>query len=117
MNQRADTGQIGEDIAAAHLESLGFEIVDRNWRCARGELDIVARRPGLTVAVEVKTRRTLRFGKPLEAITHEKLMRLRRLAVSWMRDHDQRGPLRLDGIGVELRADGVFTLEHVEAMS
>ena len=117
VNERAETGRIGEDLAAVHLEQQGYVIEDRNWRCAMGELDIVASAGGVTVAVEVKTRRSSRFGLPLEAITAEKLARLRLLAVEWMRAHDRGGRIRLDAIGIELKPEGRARIQHVEAMS
>ena len=117
VKNRAQTGRIGEDLAAEHLERQGYQIIDRNWRCSLGELDIVAFAGGLTVAVEVKTRRSARFGPPLEAITEEKLARLRLLAVEWMRAHDRRGRIRLDAIGIELKPEGRARIQHVEAMS
>lgn len=117
MNDRQDTGRLGEALAAAHLERQGYRIIDRNWRCSLGELDIVAASADVVVAVEVKTRRTSRFGKPLEAITRQKLARLRLLAVEWMRAHGRREAIRLDAIGIELDGDGGSQLTHIEAMS
>ena len=62
-------------------------MLDRNWRCSIGEIDIVARRGGLLVVVEVKTRRTDAFGVPALAVTPVKQRRLRRLAASWLAEH------------------------------
>jgi putative endonuclease len=102
-----ETGRIGEDLAAAHLCALGWQILDRNWRCASGELDIVARDPlGVVVFCEVKCRRGDGFGPPLEAITVRKMRKLRSLAVCWLRAQSVFTPrFRFDGIGV-LLADG-----------
>jgi len=81
MDQRRTTGAQGEQIAAAHLEGLGWTVIDRNWRSGRlGELDVVALQPGpgrlgTLVFCEVKTRRGLGYGDPLEAITYKKLGR------------------------------------------
>ena len=76
-------GRRGEKLAADHLIASGFEIVDRNWRCSQGEIDIIATKNSELVFVEVKTRSSLAFGHPLEAITVAKLARLRRLAAAW----------------------------------
>jgi putative endonuclease len=73
-------GQAGEDRAAAWYRARGYEIVDRNWRCREGELDLVVARGRALVFVEVKNRRTDRFGTPAEAITPRKQERLRSLA-------------------------------------
>lgn len=100
---RQTLGRRGEDVAAAYLEGLGWRIVDRRWRCPVGELDIVAVQPAprpVTVFCEVKARSGLGYGAPLEAITVEKLGRLRQLAAEWKRDHPGRTAMRIDGIGV-----------------
>jgi len=92
-------GRRGEDIAAAHLDACGFEILARNWRCRQGELDIVALDGTVLVVCEVKTRTSRRYGDPLECVTPVKLDRLRRLAASWVADHR---PARLTGIRVDV---------------
>jgi putative endonuclease len=109
-----DLGRRGEQLAAEYLESRGLEILDRNWRCAHGEVDLVARDGPVIAVVEVKTRSGTGYGHPLEAITREKLARLRRLAGAWQAAHpDVRGPLRVDAVGVILPRDGDRTIEHL----
>ena len=83
MTRTQALGRSGEDLAVDHLEAQGYTILDRNWRCSIGEVDIVAREGATTVVVEVKTRSGSGFGHPLEAITPVKLARLRRLAAAW----------------------------------
>ena len=78
-------GQYGEDKAAAWYEANGYRVVDRNWRCREGELDIVARRGSTVVFCEVKTRASAAYGIPAEAVTPAKQRRLRALAVLWLR--------------------------------
>jgi putative endonuclease len=84
-------GVRGEDLACAELERLGMQILERNWRCRLGEIDIVAAEAGeagLTlVFCEVKCRSGLGFGHPLEAITYAKMRTLRQLAALWMHEH------------------------------
>src|ERR1700761_2233127 len=87
VRQKDALGQHGEQLAAQHLEENGFRVLDRNYRCAEGELDIVAAEHRTLVAVEVKTRSGLRYGTPLEAVTPQKRRRLRRLAVHWVVSH------------------------------
>lgn len=117
MDSRTTLGRQGEDIAAGHLRERGFEILDRNWHCTVGELDIVAKRDRGFVFVEVKTRRSTRFGHPLEAITPEKALRLRVLARAWMREHGVSGPIRIDAVGILLGEGSVKRLDHVEGIA
>ena len=85
--RRGALGRYGEGIACRHLESLGMVVLDRNWRCARGGLDIVAVGAHTLVICEVKTRTSGRFGRPEEAVTGIKLARLRMLAGMWLDAH------------------------------
>ncbi len=103
MAAKDDLGRAGEDRASAHLLQLGYTILDRNWRCPLGEIDIVAERGDLLAVVEVKTRRSTGFGHPFEAVDARKLRRLWRLARAWLDDHPERGrpgELRVQAIAV-----------------
>lgn len=112
MAHKDDLGRWGEHVATEFLRTEGYDIVERGWRCPRGEVDIIARRGGALAFVEVKTRRSLRYGHPLEAITPAKFSRLRILAGEWCRSHDVSvGAIRIDGIGIV--GDGV-TLESLD---
>lgn len=112
MTRTQALGRSGEDLAVDHLEAQGYAILDRNWRCSIGEVDIVARDGATTVVVEVKTRSGAGFGHPLEAITPVKLARLRRLAAAWCEAHGPVDRLRVDAISVVADRDGVV-IEHV----
>jgi putative endonuclease len=113
MARKDDLGRRGEQLAVEHLTAQGYTIVDRNWRCPIGEIDIVARQGGTAVVVEVKTRSGVGFGHPLDAVTPRKLARLRRLAGAWCAAHPGEGvTLRIDVIGVTAGRDGV-TIDHV----
>jgi putative endonuclease len=81
---RRALGARGEDAVAAWYEQRGYGIVDRNWRCREGELDLVARRGDVVVFCEVKTRSSSAFGAPVEAVTWRKQQRLRQLARLWL---------------------------------
>jgi putative endonuclease len=78
-----------EDLVAAWYERNGYDIVARNWRCPRGELDIVAWRDGVLAICEVKARRNADFGDPFEAITQQKLLRVRRATAAFMATYEQ----------------------------
>ncbi len=113
MRAKDVRGRLGEDLAAAHLISQGLIVLDRNWRCEVGEIDIVAKEGDALVVCEVKTRSSARFGHPLEAITSTKTARLRRLAACWIREHRVRPfEIRIDVVGIILGA-GEPEIEHV----
>ena len=108
-------GTRGEAMAARYLELEGYSIVDRNWRCSQGEIDLVARDGGELVFVEVKTRSSVAFGHPLEAITASKLARLRRLAAAWCEAHPgNHNHIRIDAVGIISPAVGDVEVEHLE---
>jgi putative endonuclease len=114
-------GVRGEDLACAELERQGMQVLERNWRCRLGEIDIVAAEvgeAGLTlVFCEVKCRSGLGFGHPLEAITFAKMRTLRQLAALWMREHHLKAStIRLDAIGVVLASGEQPSLTHVRAV-
>jgi putative endonuclease len=83
---RRALGAKGEDAAAAWYTKQGYEIVARNWRCRDGELDLIVRAGRTYVFCEVKTRTSTAFGAPVEAVTRDKQMRIRRLAARWLED-------------------------------
>lgn len=101
MATKDDLGRWGEELAARHLTERGYRVLDRNWRCPSGEIDIVAAQGGALVVVEVKTRRSVNFGHPFEAVTPTKLGRLHRLGLAWRSAHPGRhGVLRIDVVSV-----------------
>jgi putative endonuclease len=117
MHPKDALGRQGEQLAVEYLKRAGFRILDRNYRCADGEIDIVAADRRDLVACEVKTRSGVRFGTPVEAVTRQKLRRLRRLAAIWASSHgwffDQ---LRVDIVGVLRSPAGEFTIEHLRGV-
>jgi putative endonuclease len=107
-------GAYGERVAMRTLALAGMAILDRNWRCAEGELDLVARHAHLIVFCEVKTRRGGRFGVPIEAVDRNKVRRLRAAAARWLAAHPrERGDLRFDVISVWPQRTGPPRVEHV----
>ena len=117
MGAKDVLGREGEQAAVSYLEGCGFRILDRNWRCADGEIDIVAVDRRTFVVCEVKTRTGTRYGTPLDAVGRVKRIRLRKLAALWLAAHGVRfEQIRIDVLGL-LRdgADG-FTIEHVRGV-
>jgi len=107
-------GRYGEDVASRHLEADGFVVIERNWRCDLGELDIVARDGDVLVVCEVKTRRSASHGTPFEAVTQRKLHRIERLGLRWMRERGVRpASMRVDVVSVLRPTSGPTIVEHV----
>ncbi len=101
MKVKDALGRFGEDVAARHLERAGLVLVERNWRCREGEIDIVALDGGVLVFCEVKTRSGLSFGSPAEAVSLTKQRRLRVLAARWLDAHPRPWTeLRFDVVAV-----------------
>ena|SRR5579859_1917956 len=87
MKAKDRLGQRGEQLAEDYFRTMGVVILDRNWRCRDGELDLVVLDGETLVAVEVKSRSSWAFGHPFEAVDAVKLARIVRLAASWAREH------------------------------
>jgi putative endonuclease len=118
MRRKDELGRRGEEAAARYLTAAGYRILDRNWRCSEGELDIVARDGGELVICEVKTRTTETYGTPFEAVGRAKLTRLRRLAHAWLAAHGTgRMPFRIDVLGLVRDGPDRFTVDHVRGCS
>jgi len=111
---RRELGNWGESIAAIHLESRGFEILERNWRCRRGEIDLVARAGETIVFVEVKTRRGRGMGTPEQGLTPYKSRKLLELGELYLSSHDLDVSWRVDLVAVELDVNGtLLRCEHI----
>lgn len=106
-------GRWGEDVAARHLVASGLVILDRNWRCSTGEIDIIARDGRTLVFCEVKTRRSEAYGTPFEAVTVDKARRQRRLAAAWLETAGLSvRDVRFDVVGVLCPRRGGPQVEH-----
>jgi putative endonuclease len=108
-------GGYGERVAVAHLIERGLILLDRNWRCPHGEIDVVMRDRGdVLVIVEVKTRRSDRFGAPAEAVGPDKVRRLRRLAAAWLAQSGiHPAEVRFDVVEVRPRPSGPADVTHL----
>ncbi|MFG3253526.1 YraN family protein [Streptomyces sp. NPDC048172] len=126
MNARVAIGRYGEDLAARRLREEGMAVLVRNWRCAEGEIDLIARDADALVVCEVKTRRATRHGvfeHPMAALPPSKTARLRRLAARWLSDHWLTrygrlppGGVRIDLVGVLLPERGAPMIQHVRGV-
>ncbi len=112
---RTELGRWGEEQAAAYLEECGYALLQRNFRCRLGEIDIVALRDGVLCFVEVKTRSSLDFGLPCQAVGADKQERLRRAAQIYVQRNavSHRQDLRMDVIEILRLPQGSY-IRHVE---
>lgn len=101
---RRQLGDAGEALVARWYEARGFVVVDRNWRCREGELDLVCADPTVLVFCEVKTRRSTAFGSPLEAVTVTKQRRIRVLARKWLDEQGSAGGRRAPRLRFDVAA-------------
>lgn len=105
-------GKSGEDYAVAYLKKKGYIIRHRNWRCGKKELDIIAQLNGELIVVEVKTRRSVEFGDPTEAITDRKIRNIVSSTDAYLRKYCLDIPVRFDVITL-IGDEEHFTIEHI----
>ncbi|SNQ47836.1 conserved hypothetical protein [Frankia canadensis] len=116
MRAKDELGRFGEEVACRHLAAGGAAILDRNWRCREGELDLVARDGATLVFCEVKTRSGARYGSAAEAVVGRKAARIRRLAARWLAEHPHEpSPVRFDLVLVFRPPAGQVRVEHRRA--
>lgn len=114
---RQALGAYGESLAARHLVAQGMVLLDRNWRCDAGEIDLVLRDGDVLVVCEVKTRSSVRCGSPHEAVTDIKVARLRRLAARWLAEHGVHPrDVRIDMVAILRPRRGASLVEHVRGL-
>jgi putative endonuclease len=108
-----DTGRRGEALAADHLKGLGYKIVETNYTCRHGEIDLVARRKRVWVFVEVKTARGGQFGQPVSWVDERKQKRLATLATFYLQQRGLEGvDVRFDVVGIQWEED-TPRIEHL----
>jgi len=112
--RRIETGRRGEAIAAAYLERMGYVVLERNYRCVFGEIDIVARDGATVCFVEVKSRRSARYGDPQLAVNAKKREKMIRTARHYLagRGLEDR-PARFDVAAIRLSPDGAGAVELI----
>lgn len=113
---RLNIAKTGESFAAAHLKARGYEILAQNYRSGRGEIDLVAQDGDCIVFVEVKTRRSLKFGTPQAAVTTQKQRQISKIALRYLQAHNQfDAPCRFDVIAIHLSPQlELLKLEQIE---
>ena len=116
---RAEIGALGEQLAVDHLTSLGLRVLTRNWRCRYGELDVIAADDAarIVVFIEVKTRTGDHFGGVSQAVTPNKVRRLRRLAGLWLAGQNGSwAAVRIDVIGVRIGHSRTPEITHLQGV-
>ena len=116
-HSRLNVAKIGESLAAKHLKARGYEILARNYRALRGEIDLIVRDGEFTVFVEVKTRRSLKFGVPQAAVTWQKQRQISKVALAYLQSHNLLdAPCRFDVIAIHLSPQlKLLNLEQIES--
>ena len=116
MNHNKTTGNTGEEIAAAYFVKNGYRLVERNWRFRHGEVDIIASKGQFLHFIEVKTRKSLRYGRPEESITRDKMNNLKNVAEEYQYQHPEWKYIQFDVLAITLvngEAKEVFMIEDV----
>jgi putative endonuclease len=117
MAEKDAVGAYGEHVAVRHLEAAGMVVLDRNWRCRDGEIDVIARDGETLVFCEVKTRRGTAYGTPAAAVVPAKVRRLRRLALRWLSESGLHPrDLRFDVVAVLAPRQGGADVEHLRGV-
>ncbi|MEY7973960.1 YraN family protein [Saccharomonospora xinjiangensis] len=107
-------GRRGEELAVEHIRRQGLVVLERNWRCREGELDILATDGRTLIVCEVKTRSGRRYGSPAESVTPDKRHRIRGLALRWLAARQVAWcPLRFDVIAIDCPPRGTPVLRHI----
>jgi len=105
--KRRETGKRGEELARGFLKKRGYRIIETNFRCSEGEVDIVARHEDYLVFVEVRSKRSREFGTPEESITPAKTKKLKAVAARYLQDHENMPELwRIDVVAVDFGEGG-----------
>ena len=111
---RINLGAQGEDLATDYLKTKAFKILVRNYRQKTGEIDIIARDGECLVFIEVKTRTSLRFGQPYEAVTPKKQAQINRVALDYItRNKLHNQPMRFDVVSVLIQKNGKTDINHL----
>lgn len=114
MAKHNELGRQGEEYAADYLDEQGYKILDRNWMCGHKDLDIVASKDGTLVFVEVKTRSSMDWGDPEEAVNEKKIRNLVHAADAYIRYNRLDMDVRFDIISIIMDDTGFYRVEHIE---
>ena len=108
-----ELGDIGEREACTYLESIGMIMIDANWSCPMGEIDLIMRDGSTLVFVEVRMRSSVQYGEGLDTIGRDKQNRVIRTAEGYQQKHNYWGDIRFDVVSIVSRADDTYEITHV----
>jgi len=114
MSDKIKRGAQGEQMAAEYLIQNGYEIIARNYRHKRSEIDLIVQRDNWLIFVEVKTRTNVSFGHPEEAVDEAKVTKVMEGAEHYIFANDWKGPVRYDVIAITMRKNGAHEIKHIE---
>ncbi len=114
MAQHLDLGRKGEALAKAHLQQLGYEVLDENWTFRKAEVDLIARHDNQLIFIEVKTRTGNRYGEPQDFVDNRKQQLLATAADEYIYLSGHRGDIRFDIVAILFNAQKEFTLTHIK---
>lgn len=113
-DQRKAKGAMGEEAAALFLENLGYRIIERNWRCRSGEIDLIAKQEHILVFIEVRSRSSSKYGTPAESVTARKIAQVRQTAAVYLHMNGiGEAPIRFDLISAQLTDEKAVVTDHL----
>ncbi|MGO4948875.1 YraN family protein [Paenibacillus sp. DRB1-1] len=113
-DQRKAKGAMGEEAAALFLENLGYRIIERNWRCRSGEIDLIAKQEHIIVFIEVRSRSSSKYGTPAESVTARKIAQVRQTAAVYLHMNGiGEAPIRFDMVSVQLTDEKAVVTDHL----
>ncbi|QYK61594.1 MULTISPECIES: YraN family protein [Paenibacillus] len=113
-DQRKAKGAMGEEAAALFLENLGYRIIERNWRCRSGEIDLIAKQEHILVFIEVRSRSSSKYGTPAESVTARKIAQVRQTAAVYLHMNGiGEAPIRFDMISAQLTDEKAVVTDHL----
>ncbi|WP_019638095.1 YraN family protein [Paenibacillus fonticola] len=118
MDMRKARGRLAEEAGARYLQEQGYVLVERNWRCRSGEIDIIAKKDGVVVILEVRSRSKQheQFGTPAESVTPRKVKQIRETAAVYLQQTNQfNEAIRFDVLAVNMEKDKIIAIEHIFA--
>ncbi len=117
MAAHNELGKWGEDLATEYLQKKGYEIIERDWKSGRIDLDIIAREDTTLVVVEVKTRRNRLFGDPEEAVDYRKRQSLKAAINHYVKSHHINAPVRFDIISIVGMIGSEPEIDHIKEVT